>query len=182
MIACDLDISTAYGPVSLLSLIRRRSPAIIPPSWHLDALHDNYTDPLLPHVVVPAGLLTPYQRQMALSTLRGIIMTSTTRAALLAAGAIGIFAAGAAQADQRIIHYKRVDVQTAQGAATMYSHIRMAALNVCEPDNLAVLRSGRQVHACVDATVNDAVQAVDSPALTAIYEATRDRGNLPAGG
>lgn len=109
-------------------------------------------------------------------------MTSTIRAALLAAGAIGLFAAGAAQADQRIIHYDKVDVQSQQGAATVYSRIRKAALTVCEPDNLAVLRSGRQVHACIDATVNDAVQAVDSPALTAIYEATRDHGNLSAGG
>jgi UrcA family protein len=109
-------------------------------------------------------------------------MSSTTRAALLAAGAIGLFAAGAAQADQRIIHYTRVDLQTQQGAATMYSRIRTAALNVCEPQNLAVLRSGRQVHACIDATVSDAVQAVDSPALTAIYEARRDHDNLPAGG
>jgi UrcA family protein len=114
--------------------------------------------------------------------MRGIIMTSTTRAVLLAAGTIGLFAAGAAQADQKIIQYKKVDVQTQQGAATVYSRIRTAALKVCEPDNLAVLHSGRQVHACIDATVNDAVQAVDSPALTAIYEAARDRDNLPAGG
>jgi UrcA family protein len=119
---------------------------------------------------------------MVSSTLRGIIMTSTTRAALLAAGAIGLFAAGAAQADQRIIHYQRADLQTQQGAATMYSHIRMAALNVCEPANIAVLRSGRQVHACIEATVSDAVQAVDSPELTAIYEARRDHDNLSAGG
>ena len=109
-------------------------------------------------------------------------MTSTTRAALLAAGAIGLFAAGAAQADQKIIHYNKVDLQTQQGAATVYSRIHMAALNVCEPANLAMLRSGRQVHACIDATVNDAVQAIDSPTLTAIYEARRDHGTVSAGG
>ncbi len=109
-------------------------------------------------------------------------MTSTTRAALLAAGAIGLFAAGAAQADQRIIHYRNVDLQTQQGAATLYSHIRTAALKMCEPDNLALLRSGRQVHACIDATVNDAVQAVDSPALTAVYEARRYHGTVSPGG
>ena len=109
-------------------------------------------------------------------------MTSTTRAALLAAGAIGLFAAGAAQADQRIIHYKNVDLQTQQGAATVNSRIHTAAMNVCEPANIAVLRSARQVHACIDATVGDAVQAVDNPALTAIYEARRDRDSLPAGG
>jgi UrcA family protein len=163
-------------------LIRQRTPEIIPFSWHLDALHDNYMDPLFPRVLVPTGLLALYRRQMASSTLRGIIMTSTTRAALLAAGVIGLFAAGAAQADQTIVHYNKVDVQTQQGAAAVYSRIHTAALNLCEPSNLAVLRSGRQVHACVDATINDAVQAVDSPALTAIFEATRDRGNLSAGG
>jgi UrcA family protein len=109
-------------------------------------------------------------------------MRSTNRATLLAAGAIGLFAAGAAQADQRIIHYKKADLQTQQGAATVYSRIRAAALNVCEPGNLALLRSARQVHACVDATVNDALQAADSPALTAIYEATREHGADFAGG
>jgi UrcA family protein len=109
-------------------------------------------------------------------------MTSMTRAALLAAGAIGLFAAGAAQADQKIIHYNRADLQTQQGAATVYSRIRMAALNMCEPDNLALLRSARQVHACIDATMNDAVQAVDSPALTAIYEARHDHGTVSPGG
>ena len=109
-------------------------------------------------------------------------MSSTTRAALLAAGAIGLFAAGAAQSDQRIIHYNKVDVQTQQGATTVYSRIHTAALRVCMPANLAVLRSGRQVQACVDATVNDAVGAVGSPALTAIYEARRNYGTLPAGG
>jgi UrcA family protein len=145
-------------------------------------LHDKYTDPLFPRVVVPAGFLAPWRRQMASSTLRGIIMTSTTRAALLAAGAIGLFTAGAAQADQRIVHYQTVDLQTQEGAAIVYSRIHKAALNVCEPANIAVLRSGRQVHACIDATVGDAVQAVDSPALTAIYEARRDHDNLSAGG
>ena len=109
-------------------------------------------------------------------------MTSTTRAALLAAGALGLFAAGATQAHQSTIHYNKVDVQTQQGATAVYSRIRTAALNMCEPQNIAVLRSARQVHACVDATMNDAVQAIDSPALTAIYEATRDRGALAAGG
>ncbi len=109
-------------------------------------------------------------------------MTSATRAALLAAGAISLFAAGAAQADQSIVHYTKVDLQTEQGAATVYSHIRTAALKMCEPDNLAMLRSWRQLHACIDATVSDAVQAVDNPALTAIDQARRDRDNLSAGG
>ena len=109
-------------------------------------------------------------------------MISTTRAALLAAGAIGLFAAGAAQADQRIIHYNNAELQTQQGATTVYLRIHMAALNVCEPANLAMLRSGQQVHACIDATVNDAVQAIDSPTLTAIYEARRDHGTVSAGG
>jgi UrcA family protein len=109
-------------------------------------------------------------------------MTFTTRAVLLAAGAIGLFAAGAAQADQRIIYYDKADLQTQQGAATVYSRIHMAALKLCEPDNLAVLRSGRQVHACIDATVNDAVRAADSAALTAIHEARRDRAIVSVGG
>ena len=109
-------------------------------------------------------------------------MTSTTRAALLAAGAIGLFAAGAAQADQEIVHYNNAELQSQQGAATVYSRIHMAALNVCEPANLAMLRSARQVHACIDATVDDAVQAIDSPALTAIHEARRDHGTASAGG
>jgi UrcA family protein len=109
-------------------------------------------------------------------------MTSATRAALLAAGAISLFAAGAAQADEKIIHYKQVDLQTQQGAATVYSRIHTAALKMCEPDNIAVLRSGRQVHACIDATVGDAVQAVNSPELTAVYEARREHDNVSAGG
>ena len=109
-------------------------------------------------------------------------MTSTTRAVLLAAGAIGLFAAGAAQADERIVHYTRVDLQTQQGAETLYSRIHTAALKMCEPQNIAVLRSGRQVHACIDATMGDAVQAVDSPELTAVYEARREHENQSAGG
>jgi len=109
-------------------------------------------------------------------------MTFAIRGALLAVGAIGLCAAAAAQADQRVVRYSTVDVQSAQGAATVYSHIHAAALNVCEPANLAVLRSGRQVHACIDAAMNQAVQAIDSPALTAINEARRDHDSLSAGG
>ncbi|HEY4341161.1 MAG TPA: UrcA family protein [Steroidobacteraceae bacterium] len=109
-------------------------------------------------------------------------MTLATRSALFTVSAIGLFAAGAAQADQRIIHYGKAEVQTQQGAATVYSHIRTAALKVCEPNNLAVLRSARPVHACIATAVNDAVQTIDSPALTAINEARRDHDNLSAGG
>ena len=109
-------------------------------------------------------------------------MTFATRAALLAAGAIGIFAVGAAQADQKTIHYATVDVQTQEGAATVYSHIRSAAFSVCEPNNLAMMRSSRKLHACVNAAVDGAVQAVDSPALTAINAAKRDHDGLSVGG
>jgi UrcA family protein len=109
-------------------------------------------------------------------------MTFTVRGALLAAGAIGLFAAGAAQADQKSVHYANSDVQTQEGAAAVYSQIRSAAFSVCEPSNLAMMRSSRQLHACVNAAVDGAVQAVDSPALTAINESRRDHSDLPAGG
>ena len=62
------------------------------------------------------------------------------------------------------VKFGDLDVSSSQGAATLYSRIRSAALKVCsQPDPIWNSRS------CVDKAVAEAVTKVNRPALFAVY-------------
>jgi UrcA family protein len=79
---------------------------------------------------------------------------------------------------QKTVKYADLSVSTAQGAATLYNRIRVAAEEVCSPLNHGDLSSKMHVKACTHKAIADAVSQVDQPALSAVYNA-RNGGSLP---
>jgi UrcA family protein len=79
------------------------------------------------------------------------------------------FAASAGASDESglrkiTVKFGDLDVSTSQGAASLYTRIRAAAIKVCsQPDPIWNSRS------CVDKAVTEAVSKVNRPALFAVY-------------
>jgi UrcA family protein len=106
-------------------------------------------------------------------------MNTTNTATRLIAGAIFTAlasslstTAGAAEntgAPQETVKYTVLGVSTAQGAATLYNHIRFAADHVCASLNHGDLSSQMRVKACNHTLIEDAVSRVNQPALSAVY-------------
>jgi len=111
--------------------------------------------------------------------------TSFTFRRLIAATAVGAFAAGftvIAHADQStdapqvVVKYADLSVSSPQGAVALYHRIRGAAVTVCRPLDDGSLASKQAMAACMHKAVADAVADVDQPALSAIY---REKNRQP---
>jgi len=78
------------------------------------------------------------------------------------------------------VKFGDVDVFHPQGAAVLYARIQAAAMNVC--GSFDGLGRGAALHrdGCVNRAIVGAVTQVDSPALTAVYNA-HERKELPTG-
>jgi UrcA family protein len=82
------------------------------------------------------------------------------------------FAAQAVTADTaiptRIVRYADLNLQSPEGVRRLYSRIKLAADEVCEPAyfGLAASTDERQ---CRYRAMNDAISAVGSPSLTALH-------------
>lgn len=75
-----------------------------------------------------------------------------------------------AQGRQMTVHYADLNISTASGATTLYHRIVGAARSVCgeepyEPD----IDARRNWNDCFRTAVNDAVESVHSPLLTAVH-------------
>jgi len=92
------------------------------------------------------------------------------------AAAVALFAAltvGAQAADVPQVHVKYADLNlgTTAGATVLYQRIRAAADQVCGDHGTRDLARLTAANACAAHAVARAVAALNSPALTGIYEA-----------
>jgi UrcA family protein len=86
--------------------------------------------------------------------------------------------AGAAEDPQKAVTYTELTASSVQGAAALYNRIRMATAEVCSPLDHGDLVSRMHMKACMNKAIVDAVNQVNQPALTAVYNA-RNGGSLP---
>ena len=71
-----------------------------------------------------------------------------------------------------VVNYEDVDISNPQGLAVLYSRIQYAAMNICGYDRLhKELARQRRPAACYRAAVDDAINQVNQPVLTAYHRA-----------
>jgi UrcA family protein len=112
-------------------------------------------------------------KEMTMNTLS--TRTAVRRiAATVLFGALGAGLTAVASAKEdgfalsQVVKYGDLNVSNAQGASTLYARIRAAAANVCRP--LAGQDFPPRLHdQCMHKAITDAVNKVDQPALTAVY-------------
>jgi UrcA family protein len=96
-------------------------------------------------------------------------------AALIASLGVGFAALPAAAADDEPkveVRFADLDVSTPHGATLLYGRIRSAAATVCTPlDVGGSLAAKAKVTACINRATADAVLKVNTPELTAIFDA-----------
>lgn len=87
------------------------------------------------------------------------------------------FAFGAATGDdlpKQTVSYADLDLSHKAGAERLYTRIKSAAREVCEPQQTRVLTAGPQYQRCVNEAIGRAIADVNAPVLAAIYrEASR---------
>jgi UrcA family protein len=90
------------------------------------------------------------------------------------------FAVGALdEPPTRVVEFGDLDLNRDDGVATLYSRIRSAAREVCEPLDDWTLRLLRRRFDCREDAIGRAVADVKSPALTA-YFVTKRKATAPA--
>lgn len=105
----------------------------------------------------------------------------TTSAVILTAAATLIAPLEIAHADRVgqlegppkiVVNYDELDISTPRGLDTLYSRIENAAMTVCGYDRLhKELSRQRRPQACYQAAVDNAIQQVNQPRLTALHRA-----------
>jgi len=99
--------------------------------------------------------------------------TKITAATLFAIAALSGATANAGDAvPSQVVKFGDLNLNSAQGAATLYTRILIAARNVCPGDDSdRQLRPIRSRQSCMDAAIERAVRQVNSSALSAYYSA-----------
>ena len=69
----------------------------------------------------------------------------------------------------RVVKYGDLDLSRDAGVAALYSRIRSAAREVCEPMDAVIMKMLRVRYDCRQEAVARAVDDVNSPALTSYY-------------
>ena len=87
-------------------------------------------------------------------------------------------AARAGDAPQARVKYAGLNLNTAAGATVLYQRIHRAAVQVCDVRATRDLAEQRQVKACTDHAVAEAVGAVNKPALTRVFESKMGGSDL----
>jgi len=102
------------------------------------------------------------------TSLRGFIASAIFGVLATSIAAVSTAAEGT-EALQVTVKYGDLNVSTPQGAAALYSRIRVAADAVCWPLDHGDLSSKVKMAACVHKAIADAVTTVDQPTLSAVY-------------
>jgi UrcA family protein len=68
------------------------------------------------------------------------------------------------------VHFGDLDLQSYQGASALYSRLSQAASRVCSAIMEPYVRMTRAYHTCHSEALSKAVQQVDRPLLTQIYD------------
>ena len=70
---------------------------------------------------------------------------------------------------QQAVKYNDLDINRADGAATLYGRIKSAAHNVCGNTDSRDLHDWMAYHACVSDALGRAVAELNAPLVTALY-------------
>ena len=108
---------------------------------------------------------------MNTSTRVSRILAATIFAALTCGIATASLASDSSNPLQVKVKYGDLNVSSAAGAATLYTRIRLAAEAVCHPFNNRDFASQKLFAGCVYKAMSNAVNEVDQPTLSAIYNA-----------
>jgi UrcA family protein len=108
---------------------------------------------------------------MNTSTQLPRILAATIFAALTCSIAAVSFASDSSDPLQAKVKYGDLNVSSTSGAAILYYRIRVAAHTVCHPFDSKDLASQKLLAACVHKAMSDAINDVDQPALSAIFNA-----------
>jgi UrcA family protein len=108
---------------------------------------------------------------MNTSTKVSRILAATIFAALTCSIATVSFASDSSDPLQVKVKYGDLNVSSTAGATTLYTRIRVAAEAVCRPFNNRDFASQKLFAACVHQAMSNAVNEVDQPTLSAIYNA-----------
>jgi UrcA family protein len=73
---------------------------------------------------------------------------------------------------QIVVEYDDLDISNTRGLETLYDRIQLAAASVCGYDRLhKELSRQRRPSACYEAAVDNAIEQVNQPMLTALHRA-----------
>jgi UrcA family protein len=70
-----------------------------------------------------------------------------------------------------VVRFADLDITTEQGASVLYRRIAVAARHVCPVADIRDLDRSSQIRSCQQQAIAQAVQAVSSPLLAALYAA-----------
>ena len=98
-------------------------------------------------------------------------MLALTIFAGLASTAASVCSAAEGDALRVKVQYADLNLSGSQGASKLYSRIRMAAEEVCQPLQSDDLWSKKAYSSCLSAAIADAVNKVDQPSLFSVYNA-----------
>jgi UrcA family protein len=110
---------------------------------------------------------------------RALATIGAFAALLVGAGAAGsAFAASPANGPTLTVAYGDLNLASDQGNNALYARISAAARQVCAADRVDIRDLGRyaQARSCEAQAIAQAVQAVHSPRLAALYNARAPRG------
>jgi UrcA family protein len=112
-------------------------------------------------------------------------VTKTLRMAwgIVASAAIAWGGGSAAQAGEpdnavphKVVSFKDLNLNSAEGVEVLYKRIRSAAHEVCaDPDRYDL--SEYKLRPCIDDAMSRAIAKVNSPMLTSLYEAKTGKGD-----
>ena len=87
----------------------------------------------------------------------------------LTAGALTVSAPENDGVPSRVVRFADLNLQSREGIRALYSRIRTAAQDVCEPVYFRVARSNISQRRCQERAIEQAVAAVRSDSLTAFH-------------
>jgi UrcA family protein len=93
----------------------------------------------------------------------------------LTARALTVCAPGNDAAPSRIVRFADLNLQSHEGVRVLYSRIRSAAQEVCEPVYFRLAESNIRQRRCQDRAIERAVAGVRSASLTAFHVALTDQ-------
>lgn len=101
-------------------------------------------------------------------------MTTAIRCTLLAVlmGSLSAAFAAVALADEspnRVVHYTDLDLTRSTGVEMLYTRIKVAAREVCEPEGTRGLAFVAAANQCMEQAIANAIARVGAPALTNYY-------------
>jgi UrcA family protein len=102
-------------------------------------------------------------------------MIGATLVVLACAAGSGPAMAQQAQFLTKTVAYGDLNIDSAQGARTLYARIRYAAQDVCSPLESRELARKRAWQSCVDTALASAVTKINQPMVTALYNQSANR-------